>query len=64
SLGRVPARLAGRLLTSPLAFVLGGVLDTVRFLTAVAGDRRRRLRATPTIATRAHPTDVDPLWAP
>ncbi|MDQ6842326.1 MAG: hypothetical protein M3025_07895 [Actinomycetota bacterium] len=60
----MPARLAGRLLTSPLAFVLGGVLDTLRFLTAVAGDRRSRRRAASAIRSDAGRTDATHPEAP
>jgi len=63
-LGRVPARLAGRLLTSPLAFVLGGVFDTLRFLTAVAGHRWHPRRLASTIRSNADRTDAKHPEAP
>jgi hypothetical protein len=58
-LGPVPARLAGRLLTSPLAFVLGGLLDLSRFLTAVAVNRWRRRHSASTIRSNADYTEAD-----
>jgi hypothetical protein len=60
----VPARLAGRLLTSPLAFVLGGLLDASRFLTALAADRWHRRRAASTIRSNAESTDAKPHETP
>jgi hypothetical protein len=40
----VPRRIAARLLTGPLAFLLGGVIDILAYATTVLGARVRLAR--------------------
>ena len=44
SLTRVPSRIAARLVTGPVAFLLGGVLDVLAYAVAAARARRGAAR--------------------